>query len=122
VIVPPRDVDPRSWLPLTPLAFQALLALADTERHGYAIIREIEAHTSGHVRLRTGTLYTLLQRLLDERLIEESEARPTAGDDTRRRYYALTSLGRSVLTAEAHRLEGLVGAARRKGVLGRSRG
>ena len=99
-----------------------LASLLDGPRHGYAIIREIEAHTSGHVRLRTGTLYTLLQRLLDERLIEESEARPTAGDDTRRRYYALTSLGRSVLTAEAHRLEGLVGAARRKGVLGRSRG
>ena len=118
--MPHRDVDPRSWLPLTPLAFQALLALADMERHGYAIMREIESHTAGRVRLRTGTLYTLLQRLLDERLIEESDARPAAGDDTRRRYYALTSLGRRVLTAEAHRLEGLVGAARRKRVLGRA--
>jgi hypothetical protein len=51
-----RDRDPRSFLPLTPLAFQALLALADSEKHGYAIMREIDAHTGGRVRLRTGTL------------------------------------------------------------------
>ena len=114
-----RAVDPRSLLPLTPLAFQVLLALAETERHGYAIIQEIEAQAGG-APLRTGTLYTVLQRLVDEQLIDESDARPGRGDDQRRRYYALTPFGRSVLAAEARRLESLVGTARRRRVLGRT--
>ncbi len=118
--MPKPDVDPRSFLPLTSLAFEVLLAMADSERHGYAIIREIESHTGGEVRLRTGTLYTVLQRLLDEALIEESNARPVRDDDERRRYYGLTPLGRGVLKAEAQRLESLVGLARRKHVLGRA--
>jgi DNA-binding PadR family transcriptional regulator len=114
-------VDPRSFLPLTPLAFQVLLALADTERHGYAIILELDERTDGLIRLRTGTLYTLLQRLLDESLIEESDTRPGPDqDDQRRKYYRLTDLGRDVLAAEARRLESLIGEARRKRVLGRS--
>jgi DNA-binding PadR family transcriptional regulator len=114
-------VDPRSFLPLTPLAFQVLLALADTERHGYGIILEVDERTDGLIRLRTGTLYTLLQRLLDETLIEESDARPDPDeDDQRRKYYRLTDLGRDVLAAEARRLESLIGEARRKHVLGRS--
>jgi DNA-binding PadR family transcriptional regulator len=113
-----RSPDPRSFLPLTPLAFQVLLALAETERHGYAIIQEIEGQSG--TTLRTGTLYTVLQRLLDEHLIDESDARPSTGDDERRRYYTLTVLGRGVLVAEARRLESLVGAARRKRVLGRA--
>src|SRR5579863_4402982 len=115
-----RDRDPRSFLPLTPLAFQALLALADSQKHGYAIMREIDAHTGGRVRLRTGTLYTLLQRLLEEQLIGESNVRPAAGEDERRRYYELTPLGRSVLTAEARRLDGLLADARHKRVLSHS--
>jgi DNA-binding PadR family transcriptional regulator len=114
-------VDPRSFLPLTPLAFQVLLALADTERHGYGIILEVDERTDGLIRLRTGTLYTLLQRLLDEALIVESDTRPGPDqDDQRRKYYRLTDLGRDVLTAEARRLESLIGEARRKHVLGRS--
>lgn len=117
----PEPVDPRSFLPLTPLAFQVLLALAGTDRHGYGIIREVDERTDGLIRLRTGTLYTLLQRLIEEALIEDA---PTpAGettDDSRRKYYRLTELGRSVLGAEARRLESLIGEARRKHVLGRS--
>ncbi len=113
--------DPRSFLPLTPLVFQVLLALADDERHGYGIIREVDERTDGLIRLRTGTLYTLLQRLVDQRLIEDSDARPApADDDERRKYYALTSLGRAVLKAEAHRLRSLVGEAQRKRVFSRS--
>lgn len=116
-----QSVDPRSFLPLTPLAFQVLLALADSERHGYGIIREVDERTDGLVRIRTGTLYTMLQRLLDERLLEESDRRPAAAeDDERRRYYRLTPLGRDVLQAEARRLEALIGEARRKHVLGRT--
>jgi DNA-binding PadR family transcriptional regulator len=115
-------VNPRSFLPLTPLAFQVLLALADTERHGYGIIREVDTRTDGLIRLRTGTLYTLLQRLLDEDLIEVSNARPDPDeDDERRKYYKLTALGRDVLSAEARRLESLIGEARRKQVIPRAK-
>lgn len=114
------DADPRALLPLTPLVFQVLLALAGARRHGYGIIREVDARTDGLIRLRTGTLYLLLQRLQAQRLIEESHDRPApADDDERRRYYALTPFGTAVLQAEARRLEALVGEARRKRVLGR---
>src|SRR5215207_2980896 len=99
--------NPLSFLPLTPFAFQVLLALADGERHGYASIKEVEERSGGTVKLRTGTLYTLLQRLLDEELIGEQgsapvvrdpataakEAGPAARADSRRRYYRLTALG-----------------------------
>ena len=124
----PRSPDPRSYLPLTPLAFQVLLALADGERHGYGIIREVDERTDGLIKLRTGTLYTLLQRLLDEALIEFRGASGTSGTsgtpgtpggDPRRKYYGLTELGRGVLAAEATRLQALVSEARRKHVLGR---
>ena len=117
-----RDaVDPRSFLPLTPLAFQVLLALAGTDRHGYGIIREVDERTDGLIRLRTGTLYTLLQRLSEEALIEDAPApADDTSDDARRKYYRLTALGRTVLGAEARRLESLIGEARRKQVLGKS--
>jgi DNA-binding PadR family transcriptional regulator len=114
--------DPRSLLPLTPLAFQVLLALADEPRHGYSIIREVETRTDGLIRLRSGSLYTLLQRLLDEGLIAESDDRPAPEeDDERRRYYRVTSFGGAVLGAEARRLESAIAEARRKRVLGRSK-
>src|SRR5262245_54864724 len=118
-----ESVDPRSFLPLTPLAFQVLLALADGDRHGYGIIVEVEERTDGLIRLRTGTLYTLLQRLLDEALIEQTAgaaAPPPDKDDPRRKYYRLTDLGRAVLTAEARRLESVLGDVRRKHVIGRA--
>lgn len=116
--VPAPSVDPRSFLPLTPFAFQVLLAIADADRHGYGIIREIAERTDGAIQLRTGTLYTLLQRLLDKGLIEESDQRPHPDeDDERRRYYGVSTLGRAVLVAEARRLEQAVGEARRKRVL-----
>jgi len=112
----PRD--PRSLLPLTPLAFHVMLALADESRHGYSIIREVDARTDGLIRLRSGTLYTLLQRLLAEDLIAESTDRPDPDeDDERRRYYAMTDLGQRVLAAETRRLEAAVSEARRKNVL-----
>jgi len=117
-----------SFLPLTPFAFQVLLALAEGQKHGYAIIKEVEERSGGAVRLRTGTLYTLLQRLMEEALIAEpgtpaphtvpaGDPGPAARADSRRRYYQLTALGDAVLRAEAQRLEGLIGDARRKHVL-----
>jgi DNA-binding PadR family transcriptional regulator len=111
--------DPRSFLPLTPLVSEVLLALADRPRHGYGIILDVGERTGGLIALRTGTLYVLLQRLLDQRLIEPTAAR-AKDDDARRRYYGITPLGRAVLEAEARRLEQVVGEARRKRVLGRA--
>lgn len=110
--------DPRALLPLTPIVFQVLLALADADRHGYGIIREVDRRTDGLMVLRTGTLYTVLKRLLDLGLLEESDARPDPEeDDERRRYYQVTAFGRRVMEAEARRLESLVALARDKRVL-----
>lgn len=110
--------DPRSLLPLTPIVFQVLMALADGDCHGYGIIQEVDRRTGGLIALRTGTLYTLLKRLLELDLVEESDKRPAADeDDERRRYYRTTAFGRAVMKAEAQRLESLVALARDKRVL-----
>ena len=102
--------DPASSLPLTPALFHVLLSLADGEKHGYAILKEVEARTDGAVRLSTGTLYGIIKRLLAEGLIKE--ARP--GGDARRRRYELTRFGTDVARAEAARLEQTLTLARRK--------
>lgn len=108
------------FLPLPPSEFQILLALADAERHGYAIRTEVADRTGGEVVLGPGTLYGSIKRMLERGLIEESARRPArAQDDERRRYYRITSLGRGVATAEARRMAALVDGARRKRLLGR---
>jgi DNA-binding PadR family transcriptional regulator len=113
--------DPEELLPLSPAVFHILLALADAERHGYGIIKEVEARTEGRVRLGPGTLYGSIKRMLDEGLIEESAERPDAElDDERRRYYRLTTFGRRAASAEAERLSGLVAVARAKQLLSRA--
>jgi DNA-binding PadR family transcriptional regulator len=105
--------DPASLLPLTPAMFHVLVALADGETHGYAILKEVERLTGGAVRLSTGTLYGIIKRLLAEGLAVESHRRPPAdSDDERRRYYRLTPHGRKVLADETARLEAMVTAAR----------
>jgi DNA-binding PadR family transcriptional regulator len=112
------EPDPRSLLPLTPIVFQVLLALSDGDRHGYGIIREVDQRTDGLIVLRTGTLYTVMKRLLELNLVEESDRRPAPDeDDERRRYYRVTPFGRAVTAAEAHRLEAVVALARDKRVL-----
>jgi DNA-binding PadR family transcriptional regulator len=94
-----------------------VLALGDGELHGYGIMREVRRRTDGGRRLAPGTLYRSLRQMQEKGLVEESEARPDAGlDDERRRYYRLTELGRRVAVAEVERLEGLVRAARSKGL------
>jgi len=111
--------DPSSHLPLTPAMFQVLVALADGEKHGYAIIKEVSRRTDGKVRLRAGTLYTAIRRFVDSGLIQESAERPDpALDDERRRYYRLTDRGRAVAVAEARRMTETLAQARTKlGVL-----
>lgn len=90
-----------------------LLAIGPEERHGYAIMGEVARITDGAVRLGPGAIYTTIRKLLDDGLIEESEERPDPElDDQRRRYYRLTSLGRSVAAAEVRRLDALVEASR----------
>ncbi len=112
------DQQPSAFLPLTPVAFEILLALADGERHGYAIMRDVERRTGGALRLYPGTLYRTLERLMAEGLLAELEERPDpGGGDTRRRYYGLTELGRRVAQAEAERLDRQVRAARDRNVL-----
>lgn len=107
--------EPSSLLPLTPAVFHISLALAEGERHGYAIMQEVAASTRGAIKMGPGTLYGTIKRMIDGGLIEESDERPDPHlDDQRRRYYRLTHFGRRVAQAEAERLSALVVAARRK--------
>src|SRR6266436_3671484 len=100
---------PASLLPLPVAAFHILLALADEDRHGYAIIQDVEARTNGELKLSAGTLYRSIQRMLEQGLLVETRDRPPAEeDDERRRYYRITALGTAVAKAEARRLTQLV--------------
>jgi DNA-binding PadR family transcriptional regulator len=97
--------------PLPSAAFQILLALADQDLHGYGIMRQVEDQTAGRMRLGPGTLYSSIQALLGEKLIEEIEAPPA---QERRRYYRLTSAGRKLARSEAERLADFLRVARAK--------
>jgi DNA-binding PadR family transcriptional regulator len=109
---------PESFLPLTPVAFEILLALADGERHGYSILQEVEHRSGGAVSLHAGSLYRALARLLESELIEELDEAPgRTNDDERRRYYQLTPRGVAVAKAEISRLEGQLTAARSRRLL-----
>jgi DNA-binding PadR family transcriptional regulator len=93
-----------------------LLALAENESHGYGVIQSVRERSEGHIQLQTGPFYRHLRKLMDDGLVEESSSRP-AGDDPRRgAYYALTSLGRDVVVAEARRLATLVSMTQELGL------
>ncbi len=110
---------PEQFLPLTPAVFHILLALADRERHGYAIMREVAILSDGLMTIGPGTLYGSIKKMVAAGLIEESARRPDPElDDERRRYYGITERGRRVVMAEAERLSGLVREARARRVLG----
>jgi DNA-binding PadR family transcriptional regulator len=100
--------------PLTTAMFHVLLSLADGDKHGYAILKEVEMRTNGEVQLGTGTLYGIIKRLLMNDMITEVRHAGAKNDDPRRRYYKLTELGRDTAIAEAKRLEKLVADARSK--------
>ena len=110
-----RTSDPLG--PLTPVEFHVLLSLSAGGLHGYAILQDV-ARRAQQITLRTGTLYTVIKRMLDGRWIEETDG--PAGDE-RRRYYRLTPLGREVMRHEAKRMQDLVTLAQEKRVLGRPR-
>ena len=109
---------PQDLLPLTPAVFHILLALADNEKHGYAIMLEVEKNTAGQVKMGPGTLYGSIKRMLKAGLIEESDERPDPEmDDQRRRYYRLTGLGGQVAEPETKRLVALVALAQSKDLM-----
>ena len=104
-------------LPLPPAVFQILVALADQDRHGYAIMQDVAARTNGRMKLSPGTLYGSIKRMLDDGLIVEADERPDPeNDDERRRYYRLTRYGREVAQAETDRLTTLLRQARAAGL------
>jgi DNA-binding PadR family transcriptional regulator len=101
--------DPDDFVPLAPAIFHILISLAEGERHGYALKREIARRTEGRLTLGAGVLYGSISKMLDQGLIEESDDRPDPHlDDERRRYYRITALGRKVAQAEAARMRELV--------------
>jgi DNA-binding PadR family transcriptional regulator len=104
--------EPNDVLPLTEPTLYILLSLAPGQKHGYAIMKDVEALSQGRLRLTTGTLYGGLKRLLDQGWIERVDD-TAAGDSARpRKAYRLTRVGRRVLEAETARLERLISAVR----------
>lgn len=120
-MTPRRRPDPDTFLPLKPVVFQILLSLAEGEQHGYAVTQDIARRSAARMQLEPGNLYRSLKSMLDDGLVEESDRRPVATDDERRRYYRLTPLGRRVAAAETARLEALVLEAKAKRWLGHRR-
>jgi DNA-binding PadR family transcriptional regulator len=107
---------PDSLLPLPAATFHILLAVAEEDLHGYAIIQDVAARTNGELKLSAGTLYRSIQRMLEQALIVETQDRPAPElDDERRRYYRITPFGAAVAQAEARRLTQLVRMARARG-------
>src|SRR5690349_4278390 len=108
--------DAAALLPLPLATFHILLAVADVDRHGYAIIQDVEGRTGGELKLSAGTLYRSIQRMLEQGLIVEPRERPLPElDDERRRYYRITSFGREVAEAESRRMAQLLRMARNRG-------
>lgn len=105
-------VDPTSLLPLKPVDFLILLALAEGEQHGYALARELAERTDGVVRLEPGNLYRVIKRLVDDGLVDVAARRPVAElEDERRRYYRITALGQRVAALEVRRLRSLLASS-----------
>jgi DNA-binding PadR family transcriptional regulator len=121
--MPPRrspidEPTAESFLPLHKDTFHILVSLADRERHGYSVMQDVAERTNGALRLSPSSLYAAIKRLLEQGLIVELQERPDPEhDDERRRYYALSDLGRQVAMAEARRLERLLADARATGLL-----
>jgi DNA-binding PadR family transcriptional regulator len=119
---PARDTPSNAFRPLPLAVFHILVAVADRERHGYAIMQDVSARTDGTLRLSPGTLYGSIKRMLQEGLIEELDERPDPEhDDVRRRYYRITSLGRRAAIEESARLTKLLRQARATGLAVRTK-
>ena len=116
------DQEPSDLLPLPVAQLHILLALADGEKHGYAVMSEVETMTDGTVTMGPGTLYGTVKRMLNAGLVEETDERPDPElDDERRRYYRLSGFGALVLDAEVARMEQLARTAEAKRTVGSRR-
>jgi DNA-binding PadR family transcriptional regulator len=111
-----RDAEVSRLLPLSPAMFHILVAIADDNRHGYAIMQDVAARSDGELRLSPGTLYGSIKRMLEEGLITEILDRPDETSE-RRRSYRITPFGREVAKAEAERLTALLRQARAAGLI-----
>ena len=113
------NIKPGDFGSLTSMEFEILLSLAGSDLHGYAILQDIRERSGGTLTVRAGTLYRAISRLLDARLIAELDrsAKRSASDDERRRYYAITRLGRQVATVESQRLARQLETARARKLL-----
>jgi DNA-binding PadR family transcriptional regulator len=112
------DQDPGKFLPLPQAMFHILVALAERDQHGYAIMQDVAARTDGKLKLSPGTLYGSIKKMLEDGLIQEIEPRlGAASEDERRRYYRLTRFGRQVAAAEAERLTAMLTQARANGLI-----
>jgi len=111
-----REREADAMLPLSPATFHILVALADEDRHGFGIIRDVTDRTGGALRLGPGTLYRTLQQMLESGLIAEVRQPPPRKEEDRRRYYRITALGTAAAKAETRRLAGLVRMARARGL------
>jgi DNA-binding PadR family transcriptional regulator len=108
--------------PLSAAEFEVLVALADGEKHGYAILKEVARRAGGTAPFGTATLYSILRRYVAEGVLEESDVRPAAAlDDERRRYFRLTEAGRRRAGAEAARMEAALRTAQAKKLIRRPR-
>ena len=116
-MTPPPPSNPNDLLPLPVAMFHILVAVAEEDRHGYAIMQDVAARTSGTLKLSPGTLYGSIRRMLEAGVIVElaDRQRPDE-DDERRRYYRITAFGRSVAQAEAARLATLLRQAKAVGL------
>ena len=101
-------MQPEDYLPLSETSFFIILSLATTPKHGYGIIKEVEAFSAGRVVLAAGTLYTALRRMLEDGWIERLEDDPASGDSRERKLYSLTDRGRRIFELETERLKRLV--------------
>ena|SRR5579863_1727475 len=110
------ELRPEDFLPLPPATLHILMALAEEDRHGYAIIQDVETRTGGELKLSAGTLYRSIQRMLEQGMVVETRERPAPeDDDERRRYYRITPFGAAVARAETKRLTQLVKLAKASG-------
>ena len=113
---------PVSHPPLTPAVLYILLALATGEKHGYAIMKQVNSDSGGHVKMGSGTLYGSIKRMLADQLIEEAGDRiDSTIDDERRRYYQITAFGRQALHAEMQRYSDVIAIARTRNLLSNTR-
>ena len=116
----PADVD--RHLPLKPVVFHILLALAEHDLHGYGVIQAVRERSEGRIQLQTGPFYRHLKKLMDADMVRESSERPAQDDPRRGAYYELAPLGREVVAAEANRLAVLVSASAALGLTDRGEG